>query len=173
MSIEVDKLCDAVNVERGVRQGCSLSVILFNLVIDPIIRAGLTPVSCSLGYMDDVALILDNPDETNNVLTNVEEMAKQLGLYFNPKKCGCTNVPHGVQIEGEHIPVVSEGRAYKNLGTTAFPTLLGGKEGCFQQAWSLMEDVEKSKLTPMQKLDALRSNVIPMAYHLLENSHVM
>ena len=48
--------------------------------------------------------------------------------------------------------------------------MVGGLEGCFKQTWELAEKIEKSKLTPMQKLHAMRTKLVPMLYHLLENS---
>ena len=44
-------------------------------------------------------------------------------------------------------------------------------EMCFKEAWTIAERIEVSDLTPMQKLHALRSKVVLMLYHLLENSH--
>ena len=165
-----DKLCDQITVGRGVRQGCPLSALLFNLVLDPLIKCATTDFSWCLGYMDDLALIIEDDQKTEQILTDLQSMSSRLGLTFNAKKCGAANTSHQLQINGEPMPRVSEERAYKYLGTEAFTTSVGGLEMCFKEAWTIAERVEVSDLTPMQKLHALRSKVVPMLYHILENS---
>ena len=48
--------------------------------------------------------------------------------------------------------------------------MVGGIESCFELAWKLAEQIESWALTPMQKLHAIRTKVIPMLFHLTENS---
>ena len=172
VNLHGQKLCDKVDVQKGVRQGCPLSSLLFNLIIDPLVKVGSSTQSTSLGYMDDIAIIFESEERIADVTAQVSEMAGRLGLRFNPSKCGIANASYGVELNGEAVPIVTEERAYKYLGTSAFPNLVGGIELCFERAWAVAEAIENSKLTPMQKLHALRSKVIPMLYHLLENSSV-
>ena len=63
VNIEGEELCDPVYVDCSVRKGCPLSGILLKLVIYQLITAELTPVSSSLGFMDYLPLIVDNPGE--------------------------------------------------------------------------------------------------------------
>ena len=44
-------------------------------------------------------------------------------------------------------------------------------ESCFERAWALAQLIEDSQLSPMQKLHALRTKIMPKLYHLLENSY--
>ena len=93
MNIEGEELCDPVYVDCSVRQVGPFSGNRLKLVIDRLIRAELTPVSCSLGYMDYLPPTVDNPGEAKSVLFEVEEINLQLRLNFNSKHCRCSNVP--------------------------------------------------------------------------------
>ena len=134
-------------------------------------RSGETTTSFCLGYMDDIAVVLDDPLEAPKILQSKVSRAQSLGFTFNPDKSGAANIPSTLSIGVVPVPVVTEERAYKYLGTKTFPGMMGGLEACFERAWNLAELVEDSHLSPMQKLHALRSKIIPMLYHLLENTY--
>ena len=163
-------LAGPVPVTRGVKQGCPLSALLFNLILDPVLRAVASNAAVCLGYMDDLAIVIEDPTKAEDILQKVVELTSRLGLKFNAGKCGVANLKQTLQIEGVDIPAVTEDRAYKYLGTEALPTKMEGLEDCFKKAWRIAELIEFSDLTPMQKLHALRIKVYPMLYHLLENS---
>ena len=88
-------------------------------------------------------MVLDDPSEAPQILQSIVSRAQSLGFTFNPDKCGAAT----------------------------FSGMMGGLEACFERAWNLAELVEDSHLSPMQKLHALRAKIIPMLYHLLENSY--
>ena len=123
-----------------------------------------------IGYMDDLAIVIEDPEQTQVLLNKVGETATKLGLTFNPGKCGIANYQEPVEICGEKVPIVTEDRAYKYLGTEVRPSSMTGLDDCFDRAWRTAELIEFSELTPMQKLHAIRLKVYPMLYHLLENS---
>ena len=147
-----------------------MSALLFNLVLDPVLRAGTSSASMCLGYMDDLAIVIEDKAQTEEVLQKVVEMTTRLGLSFNAGKCGVANFERPLEIEGVPIPAVTVDRAYKYLGTEVLPTKVEGLENCFKKTWRVAELIEFSELTPMQKLHALRVKVYPMLHHLLENS---
>ena len=164
-------LAGDVPVSRGVRQGCPLSSLLFNLVLDPVLQAASGPGSLCLGYMDDIAIIVDNPENVPQTLSRTAEVAQSLGFSFNISKCGIANYSKEVMINASPIPKVTDSRAYKYLGTETFPHTIGGLDACLQTTWELAEKIEVSELTPMQKIHAVRTKVLPMMYHLVENSY--
>ena len=166
-----ETLTNPIPVMRGVRQGCPLSALLFNLVLDPVLKEATTVTSFGLGYMDDIAIIFDDPRDTSHVVVRAVERAQSLGFQLNLKKCGIANPSHPLNLNNETIPEVTEERAYKYLGTEALPSTLGGIRMCYKRVWTIAEKIEFSDLTPMQKLHALRTKVIPMMYHLIENAH--
>ena len=166
------KLAGDVPVSRGVRQGCHLSSLLFNLVLDPVLQAASGPGTNCLGYMDDIAMIFDKPEDVTNTLDRTVKAAQSLGFSFNISKCGITNYKGDVAINNTALPrVTDDDRAYKYLGTETSTSTVGGLDTCLQKTWELAEKIETSDLTPMQKLHAVRTKVLPMMYHLVENSH--
>ena len=121
--------------------------------------------------MDDIAIIFDNPDDVTNTLDRTVKAAQSLGFSFNIAKCGITNYKGDVAINNTALPRVTDDRAYKYLGTETSTRTVGGLDTCLQKTWDLAEKIEASDLTPMQKLHAVRTKVLPMMYHLVENSH--
>lgn len=92
-----------IELEAGVKQGCPLSPILFNLAIEPIIRA-ITNLSDSCGaeihsrsisilaYADDFVLAARNELALQRLLRVAGDTAKWAGLTFNPKKCASLSI---------------------------------------------------------------------------------
>ena len=172
VSVEGEELAGPVPVTRGVKQGCPLSGLLFNLVLDPVLKEATSANSVCLGYMDDLAIIIDEESEVQDIFNRTVKLAKRLGFSFNAKKCGVANLRSlTLDIDGTPIPEVQDDRAYKYLGTEAFPSTIQGLESCFDKTFRLAELIECSELTPMQKLHALRIKIYPMLFHLLENSN--
>ena len=121
--------------------------------------------------MDDIAIIIDDPKDASDVVPKAVHRADSLGYKLNLKKCGIANPSHPLTLNNETIPEVTDERAYKYLGTEALPSTLGGIQMCYKRVWTIAEKIEFSDLTPMQKLHALRTKVLPMMYHLIENAH--
>ncbi len=82
VSIKGAELSPPLEVERGVCQGCPLSSILFNLVFDPLLKRGTLDISISLGDMDDIAVIFDDPSEVEQTLADMEQLASTLGVFL-------------------------------------------------------------------------------------------
>ena len=91
---------DPVAIEAGVKQGCPLSPILFNLVTELLIREvksvaseggfayklGSTPISI-MAYADDLILVAKDAAGLQAMLNVIGVTATKLGLNFKPKKC--------------------------------------------------------------------------------------
>ena len=82
---------------RGVKHGCPLSPILFNIVLEGLLRhlsscdAGYTLAGYkmnSLAYADDICLAASSKEETQHLLDRCMEYVKWAGFAFNTKKCG-------------------------------------------------------------------------------------
>ena len=171
INVKGEVLAGPVPVSKGVKQGCPVSGMLFNLVLDPVLKKATTGSSICLGYMDDLAIVFEDECNVNEVFDETIKTAQALGLNFNTKKCGVANYNGRLEIDGAAIPTVTNDRAYKYLGTEAFPSTITGLDSCFEKTMRVAELIEYSELTPMQKIHALRVKVYPMLFHLLENSN--
>ncbi|KAH9264329.1 hypothetical protein BASA83_012221 [Batrachochytrium salamandrivorans] len=91
-------LSDTFPVQRGVRQGCPLSGLLFNLFINDILD-GVAPITVpglpqdinpirGLMYADDVAVFADSEQSLLAASTAVEQWANQWEMQFGVAKCG-------------------------------------------------------------------------------------
>ena len=94
----------AFPLKSGTRQGCPLSPLLFNIVLEVLatairqmkeikgIQTGREEVKFSL-YADDMILHLENPkDSTQELLELIKEFSKVAGYKINIQKIGCISV---------------------------------------------------------------------------------
>ena len=88
---------DWFQIEKGVRQGCILSLCLFNLYTEFNRRnAGLDETQTgikidrrninNLRYADDTTLMAESEEELKNLLMKVKEESEEVGLKLNIQK---------------------------------------------------------------------------------------
>ena len=107
---------DWFQIGKGVRQGCVLSLCLFNLYAEYIMRnAGLDEVQAgikiagrntnNLRYADDTTLMAGSKEELNSLLMKVKEESKKVGLKLNIQKTKimASGPINSWQIDGEII----------------------------------------------------------------------
>ena len=88
----------AFSLRSGIRQGCQLSLLLFNLVLEVLasairqqkeikcIKIGKDEVNLSL-FADDMILYMENPtDSTKSLLELIHEFSKVAGYKINVQK---------------------------------------------------------------------------------------
>ena len=92
---------DWFRIEKGIPQGCLLSLCLFNLHAEHIMRnAGLDKLQAgikiggrninNLRYADDTMLMAESEEELNSPLMRVKEESERSGLKLNIKKTTTT-----------------------------------------------------------------------------------
>jgi hypothetical protein len=85
-------LTDSIDNKNSVQQGCPLSMILFVLYIEPLIREMSAEVSGAnvgietikvLGYADDINVVVQNDEESDRVFAVVDRFCNESNAMVN------------------------------------------------------------------------------------------
>lgn len=181
-----------IKIRSGVKQGCPLSPIIFNISIEPLLRVIKTleqnngyrlhnNTHSILAYADDIVLIAKNEEAMQNMLSKVGETAEWMGLKFNAKKCATLHIDCRKRretretlfhIQGEHPVVLKDSEQYEYLG---IPTGYRVNQTPEEAINSMIVDVKKlheSLLTPWQKIEALNMFVLSKLDFILRGAKV-
>lgn len=118
--------------ERGLPQGCALSNILFDLVLEPLVRCmnsqsigyciNNSTVSCMF-FVDDTVLISKTVEGIDQLFNSYIEIADWLGFKMNLFKCAslCIDGRNGViekqfSYRNENFTMIKTGEFHKFLG---------------------------------------------------------
>ncbi len=127
---------EAIEMQRGIRQGCPFSPTLLNIVLDPIMRELKRRHTTAhlYAYVDDLAVVCENKEQLIRFCTDLKSLWECVALYLGEDKTGCsktailtndTSVQPIVLTNGYTvtIPVLPPGKAYKYLGIYIDPEL--------------------------------------------------
>lgn len=175
-----------IHPQAGVRQGDPLSSVVFNLAIEPVIRTAkhsnegfslFGTKASATAYADDIAIISSNTVELQNALDATDATACDLGLTFNPAKCtslfhkkGKNSSESHLQLRGTEIRAMREDEREDYLGTPMGSRLTFRPTTSLKSQLTLIGD---SGLAPWQKLEVLRSSLLPSLSHHLASGRAL
>ena len=175
-----------INILRGVKQGCPLSPLLFNLVMDELldemrnlnvgVRVGDERVSI-MAFADDLVIITESGDHCSRALSTCSEFFRRNGLEVNARKCASLRVlptkGRAMKVveeshrtwNGVPIPSIDWEHLYKYLGIKVLPT--GNVLITVDEFGRMLENVKRSKLKAMQKFECITSVIVPRILYQL------
>ena len=198
VKLSKDEQTDPIKVEAGVKQGCPISPILFNLTSELLIRSVQSrynensdiafklhgnPVYV-LAYADDLVLVSRTRNGLQTLLNDVSLAANILQLSFRPDKCASLSLTCGKReqsrvgdtvfsVQDRNIPVLLKEESYRYLGVPI--GLIYDANDMSNITTKLINDLEKirdSLLAPWQKLDAIRTFIQPCLTYVLRTCPV-
>lgn len=173
-----DELSINFNVSKGVRQGCILSAILFNIYGEWIIRkvtenwnGGVSiggKLISNLRYADDTTIIANSEEEMALLLQKIETASTEVGLRLNRAKCQLMivnragaypqnpQIIHNIEVKNE---VIYLGALISNKGGE-IKRRLGLAKSAMGRLIKIWKDHHISKYTKMR---LVRTIIFPIA----------
>lgn len=127
-SIQINgHLSNPVRIQKSIRQGCPLSMVLYALCINPLLQQlaeqlhGVRITSrgtktTAIAYADDVSIFITQPEDINRIRQALETFTKASGAKINTKKSKI--LPLGGWDEGLNILGIQYVDRLKILGIT-------------------------------------------------------
>jgi hypothetical protein len=183
---------------KGVKQGCPLSPLLFNLCLEPLLEAikrsenihGLyvnTPEGVAKftvqAYADDVVFISDDPRGIDQMLRVLDDFTAWSRMEVNVKKCATASYVYDddkwrtfldgcFKFRGQEIPNLTTADSMRYLGApiAARRTVrLKSAKFKLKEMEILLGKIMSSALLTVQKIDAIKTFLLPSMDFLLLN----
>lgn len=171
---------------RGVKQGDPLSPLMFNLVMDRLLRSLPEEIGVKVGnakvnaaaFADDLVLFASTPKGLQALLDTTVDFLSSVGLTLNANKCftvsvkgqpkqKCTVVePRSFCVGSRMCPALKRSEEWKYLGIH-FTAEGRARYNPAEDLGRKLDIISSSPLKPQQKLFALRTVLIPQLYHKL------
>ncbi|PIC11854.1 hypothetical protein B9Z55_028815 [Caenorhabditis nigoni] len=177
---------DRILIKSGVKQGDPISPTLFNMCLENVIRRHLETANghkCLntrvkvLAFADDMAILSESKTQLQNELLKMDEDCTPLNLIFKPAKCASLVIEKGrvksdaeIKLKSQSIRSLTEKDTYKYLGVQTGIETRKSELELMKSATKELEMVYRSKLTPPQKLDCVRTFVLPKMSYMYANS---
>lgn len=166
-------ISEEIPVMNGVKQGCPLSMLLFNFFINPLmnmldgvvtggLRIGESRVSC-LAYADDLVILSMTTDGTQKMLDVIEDFSRSNNIKINAKKCGHLHLTEGsttnrqLNIQNQVIPHLKDKETYRYLGVHFNGEIFPDMSELFNEIEKLTKNTCSSILRSAQKIHAINT----------------
>jgi hypothetical protein len=184
---------DSIPIHSGVKQGCPLRAILFNLSVELIIWKCNTEVQelphgslqhhgqsiSILAYADDLVILARNKESLQTILDTVSSAADTLHLQFRLDKCDSLSMQKRAPpiqlnkflVQGKSIPALNCKDHYRYLGVPIglIPNV-SDLQKLIDDLTAKLDKIEKSLLALWQKLDAIRTFIQPCLTYALRST---
>ena len=169
---------DRIALQRGVKQGDPLSPLLFNLVLDPLVRAlqqeGFPLRGQKIGalfFADDLIVLAGSSKEAQAQLDLVTQFIRTWGMNLNPHKSSAFQLGSsgktwiardpGLSVDGVSIPGANPSTVLRYLGVDY--TLSKGLREDTQcdRLLKAVNRVGELALKPMQKVTLIFERIVP------------
>ena len=188
-----DKASKDIIFRRGVKQGDPLSPIIFNLVLDELIESmcqsgegievGDGRKVPTIAYADDLLLISDTAKSAQRMLKAAISFFEARGMALNIAKCAATTV--NVNRSSKSMYTVARnifhvgGVAIQQLAPSQQFKYLGKKYNTMGTSKDFIQDLDvhlgrvaKSALKSHQKLNVIRTYLLPRYLDMLQNPEI-
>ena len=187
--VKIDKAhSEEIQCRRGVKQGCPLSPILFDLALEQLVsglengRESGYPIAgeekvAALAYADDLCLLTDSQVSLQKMLDRTAAFASWAGLKFRPNKCATLMINnraprHFVEDARFHmgsgeLPQMKWEDHYRYLGCEMGRDPRAETKTAGDKYRKEAEKILASQLTDWQKLDAIRRFIRPKLEYIL------
>lgn len=173
-------LTDVIQLLRGIRQGCPVSMLLYCLASAPLIKALDSRLAgvrveesegrlAASAYVDDTVALLRDPEEVPVLVRTLAEFGAESGLLVNAAKSAALPVGRWPRRAEMPFPVVE---AVKLLGVTftARTSRLAtvnwpGRVGVVR---ARLVDARLRSLNLVQKVQYINTYVMPLLWHLAQ-----
>jgi hypothetical protein len=181
-----------IQILRGVKQGDALSPLLFNLVTDELFsilgnqfgyrieNIGSTNIKC---FADDIVLVSGTKVGMGQMITDTVKFLDERGLKVNAQKCMSIGLAKGYKgkkskiltdpiftIKGIPIPILGHIENYtKYLGINFTSVGSINANVTKNRIEIILQKLLKIPLKPQQKIDLLRSHILPLFIYQLVN----
>ena len=174
-----------LRVTRGVKQGDPLSPVIFNIIMDHLLRS--LPQECgaifnnntirAMAFADDLVLLADSPTGLQHLLDHTARYLKDCGLMLNNTKShtvaiyGDSNRRKTVvdaratfTIQGQPVRALSREETWVYLGIE-FSAEGRRSRPLASQLSPLLQRLTKAPLKPQQRIYALKTTALPKIYY--------
>ena len=167
-----DFTTDWQRLEVGIAAGCTISVVLFILAMEMILKSTntkmITMKPTLKAFMDDITIMTGNVEGGKRVLERLDEVISQTRMKFKASKSRSCTIINGkakeihFSIAGERIPTVKE-EPVKSLGRWYENGLNDRHKGMeiFRQTEDGLKAIDKTKLSGKFKVWCLQYGQYP------------